>query len=120
VRRLFLRETRAKVRQGVQVLGLVGTCGAKPRATGVRLRTESGSEEDLLADLIVDASGRNTHADAWLRQIGVPPPATQRVDAKAGYASRFYKAPRAQSGRGRCGGRACGSSGSRRRCRAAR
>lgn len=93
VRKLFLRETRAKVRQGVQALGLVGSGGTKPRATGVRFRTENGAEEELLADLIVDASGRNTHADAWLRQLGVPPPATQRVDAKAGYASRFYKAP---------------------------
>lgn len=99
VRKLFLKEQRAKVRQGVQVLGLIGAAGAtgaSRRATGVRVRNENGSEEQLSADLIVDASGRNTHSDAWLRQLGVSPPAMQRVDAKAGYASRFYKAPPAE------------------------
>jgi hypothetical protein len=43
--------------------------------------------------LVVDASGRNTHAEAWLKELGVGAPITQRVDSKAGYASRFYKAP---------------------------
>lgn len=93
VRRLFLRGARAQVREGVQVLGLTASTGARPRATGVRIRVAGGGEEQLAGDLIVDASGRNTHSDSWLKQLGIPAPAMQRVDAKAGYASRFYKAP---------------------------
>jgi hypothetical protein len=42
---------------------------------------------------VVDASGRNTHVESWLSALAIPPPQTQRVDAKAGYASRFYQAP---------------------------
>jgi flavin-dependent dehydrogenase len=60
--------------------------------TGVRLRADSGNEE-LSADLVVDASGRNTHAEEWLRALSVPAIDTMRVDAHGGYASRFYKAP---------------------------
>jgi 2-polyprenyl-6-methoxyphenol hydroxylase-like FAD-dependent oxidoreductase len=93
VRRLFLRGSNAQVREGAQVLGISASLGPKPRVTGVRFRVEGGSEEHIAADLIVDASGRNTHSDDWLKQLGIPAPTMQRVDAKAGYASRFYKAP---------------------------
>jgi len=93
VRKLFMRGAKADVREGVQVLGLTAAGGPRPRATGVRIRVEGGGEEHLAADLIVDASGRNTQSETWLKQLGVPAPLIQRVDAKAGYASRFYKAP---------------------------
>jgi flavin-dependent dehydrogenase len=55
--------------------------------TGVRL--DNGTE--LSADLVVDASGRNSKCPEWLGRAGVAPPAEEVIDAYAGYASRFYE-----------------------------
>ncbi len=93
VRSLLRAQTRVQLRQGTQVLGLCAARRSALRVTGVRIRSEREGEHELAADLVVDASGRNTRADAWLAELGLPLPETQRVDAHAGYASRFYKAP---------------------------
>ncbi|WP_394850844.1 hypothetical protein LZC95_25720 [Pendulispora brunnea] len=92
MRALFRQQTKVRVIDGVQVLGLLGTPG---QVRGVRLRSGTRERElpELLAELVVDASGRNTAIDAWLRELGVTPPQTERVDAHAGYASRFYRPP---------------------------
>lgn len=60
--------------------------------TGVRVR--AGEEEhSLLADLVVDASGRNSKASQWLKQVGYLPPEETIVSAHIGYASRLYEFP---------------------------
>jgi 2-polyprenyl-6-methoxyphenol hydroxylase-like FAD-dependent oxidoreductase len=65
-------------------------CVDAGRVTGVELR--NGGHER--ADLVVDASGRNSHLPAWLRAAGLPSPDEQVVDACIGYASRLYRADR--------------------------
>jgi hypothetical protein len=45
----------------------------------------------LLADLIVDASGRNSRADHWLTELGFIPPRQVLIDAHPGYATCIYK-----------------------------
>lgn len=55
--------------------------------TGVRL--DNGTE--LMADLVVDAGGRNSKSHEWLKRAGIAPPGEEIVDAHAGYASRFYE-----------------------------
>jgi 2-polyprenyl-6-methoxyphenol hydroxylase-like FAD-dependent oxidoreductase len=92
LRSLLRRQTKIQLREGVHVTALCGSHGRAPAVTGVRLRADGG-EEELRADLVVDASGRNTHAEQWLRALSVPAIETMRVDAHCGYASRFYKAP---------------------------
>lgn len=42
------------------------------------------------ADLVIDASGRNTRLQAWLDELGVGPVPTTQVDARLGYATRMY------------------------------
>jgi 2-polyprenyl-6-methoxyphenol hydroxylase-like FAD-dependent oxidoreductase len=42
------------------------------------------------ADLVIDASGRNTRLPAWLDELGVGPVPTTQVDARLGYATRMY------------------------------
>jgi 2-polyprenyl-6-methoxyphenol hydroxylase-like FAD-dependent oxidoreductase len=93
VRSLLRKQTKVQLREGTQVLGLRAERGSALRVSGVRIRSEAFGEHELSADLVMDASGRNTRADEWLRELGLPLPETQRVDAHAGYASRFYKAP---------------------------
>jgi len=77
---------------------MLGLCldGEKKRVTGVRLRErgESGTEaQELRASLVVDASGRDSHAPQWLEEWGYTPPAETSVNAFVGYTSRIYRAP---------------------------
>lgn len=63
------------------------------RVIGVKLRrqTEGGREETLEADLIVDASGRNSKTPRWLEEIGYPRPKETVIKIGVGYTSRIYK-----------------------------
>lgn len=58
-------------------------------AAGVELR----SGESMAADLVVDATGRGSHAPAWLAALGYPAPPETLVDPLLGYASRYYAIP---------------------------
>ncbi|WP_460340808.1 FAD-dependent oxidoreductase [Actinoallomurus acanthiterrae] len=58
--------------------------------TGVVL----GSDGELRADLVVDATGRGSRAPSWLEALGYPAPPETRVDPLLGYASRYYAIPR--------------------------
>jgi flavin-dependent dehydrogenase len=63
--------------------------GTRVKVTGVT--TDDSGSPELLADLVVDASGRNSKCLDWLSAYGVARPDTETVDAFAGYASRFYE-----------------------------
>lgn len=64
--------------------------------TGVRLRRShqsSQNETNLKANLVVDASGRDSHAPYWLENLGFVPPKESVVNSFTGYASRIYRRP---------------------------
>jgi 2-polyprenyl-6-methoxyphenol hydroxylase-like FAD-dependent oxidoreductase len=66
------------------------------RVTGVRLRHRRGLSLDeirLAADVVVDASGRESRAPQWLASLGYPPPPEARVNSFPGYATRLYRRP---------------------------
>ncbi|WP_199858091.1 NAD(P)/FAD-dependent oxidoreductase [Limnothrix sp. PR1529] len=83
---------------GVAVQGLVV---AGDRVTGVRLEGNSAQNlvstlatETLLgAQLVVDAMGRNSQMPRWLQQLGYGSVPEVTIDAKLGYASRWYQMP---------------------------
>lgn len=63
---------------------------------GVRIRNRQdtrGVDETLLADLVVDASGRGSHATRWLSDLGYPEPTRSEVNAFLGYSTRLYRLP---------------------------
>lgn len=82
------------VRQGTTVLGLEGDTG---RITGIRIRT-GDDELTLTADLVVDASGRGSHAPRWLTDLGLPEVTEREVNAGVAYATRIYRAPDGTAG----------------------
>ncbi|HZF89659.1 NAD(P)/FAD-dependent oxidoreductase [Streptomyces sp.] len=88
VREAVPAHTGAKLRKG-QVVELAGDAR---RVTGVRVSTPSGTE-DLDADFVVDASGRGSRVDAWLRAMGVTDVRAQTVDAGLVNATRVYRIP---------------------------
>ena len=56
-------------------------------------RPSDGETEILPADLVVDASGRGSKAMSWLEKAGYARPRTHTIDAKLGYATRWYTKP---------------------------
>ncbi|CAM5234467.1 NAD(P)/FAD-dependent oxidoreductase [Streptomyces griseomycini] len=81
---------RVTVMERTTVLGLTGSATA---VTGVTIRRDTGEEDTLLADLVVDASGKGSRTPHWLGELGAPQPETREVDSGLVYASRIYQAP---------------------------
>ncbi|WEO93734.1 monooxygenase [Streptomyces sp. FXJ1.172] len=82
------------VRDGLTVTGLRTTGPGK--VVGVRVK-DGDSEDEIAADLVVDASGRSSRLPRWLAALGLPDPRKTTVDAQIGYASRTYSCPAGQS-----------------------
>lgn len=71
----------------------VGLRGDATRVTGVRVEVRSRpGEEELDADLVVDATGRGSRTSSWLAELGLPPVREDRVDAGWVYATRCFRA----------------------------
>ncbi len=56
-------------------------------------RADDGVEEQLSADLVVDATGRGSRAPSWLSDLGFPAPTEDRLHVDLGYTTRRYHAP---------------------------
>ncbi|MET9410603.1 FAD-dependent monooxygenase [Streptomyces sp. NPDC002935] len=89
VRGAVLDTAQVTVRRA-EAVSLLGTA---QRVTGVRALSD-GAEEDLRADLVVDASGRGSRVEHWLETLGVPGIPTDEVDSGLVYASRVFSVPK--------------------------
>ncbi len=78
--------------EGRDVTGLLANTGGTCVA-GVSLRSGTSEEEQLHADLVVDASGRSSKSPQWLKALGYQPPQETVLNAFLGYASRLYRLP---------------------------
>jgi 2-polyprenyl-6-methoxyphenol hydroxylase-like FAD-dependent oxidoreductase len=84
--------------EGQEVVGLLGESDQR-RISGVSLRargTAAGDPspvEDVPAQLVVDASGRNSRTPEWLEALGYQRPEEMQVNAFLGYATRDYAIP---------------------------
>ncbi len=96
VRRRVAADPAIAVVEEREVEGLIPR-GDGASIAGIRLRPRGDRMtqpvEDLLGELVVDASGRDSDMPAWLRAIGYEAPAETRVVSGAGYASRYYAPP---------------------------
>lgn len=86
VRRRVLALPKIAARQVAPVAALDGS---PTRVTGVRL----ANGEVITADLVVDASGRESAAPHWLEELGATPPTDTTVKPFIGYSTRWYEAP---------------------------
>ncbi|MEV5989574.1 FAD-dependent monooxygenase [Streptomyces sp. NPDC052051] len=84
-------DRRITVMERTTVTGLTGDSAA---VTGVTVRArDTGEEDTLLADLVVDTSGKQSRTPLWLKDLGSHEPLTREVDSGLVYASRVYQAP---------------------------
>jgi 2-polyprenyl-6-methoxyphenol hydroxylase-like FAD-dependent oxidoreductase len=82
-------EPRLEVRRGESVKDLLtgrSAIDGIPHISGVR--TTSGDE--LHADLVVDASGRQSRAPQWLAALGARPPYEEQEDCGFTYYTRYF------------------------------
>ncbi|BAC89893.1 FAD-dependent oxidoreductase [Gloeobacter violaceus] len=85
-------------RTTAEVIELLSDPG-RSRISGVRVRCSQraesapGAVESLSADLVVDASGRNTRMPQWLEALGYGSLEQTKINAFMGYATRYYARP---------------------------
>lgn len=91
VRRRVMGLERLQVCAESEVVDLIAAPGNRA-VGGVVLRDRRhGMSARLAADLVVDASGRNSKAGGWLVGLGYPVAEQTVVDAHLGYATRIYR-----------------------------
>jgi 2-polyprenyl-6-methoxyphenol hydroxylase-like FAD-dependent oxidoreductase len=85
-----LRENpKIEFRSNTRVTGLV--CSETKFAVSGVNAVIDGQPQQVLGDLVVDASGRGSQADRWLEELGCPPVRVSEVTSKLGYGTRVYQ-----------------------------
>lgn len=94
VRRRLAYDPRVRILEETETLRLLPGAGGV-RVSGIRCRARrtGGVEEELHADLVVDATGRGSRAPRWLEELGYQAPLETVVNGFLGYASRLYRVP---------------------------
>jgi 2-polyprenyl-6-methoxyphenol hydroxylase-like FAD-dependent oxidoreductase len=93
VRRRVQAIPNVSIQTGCEVIQLISD-DHRQIVTGVKVETRgTHTIETVPADLIVDASGRNSKARQWLQELGYDTPEETLVDAHCGYATRWYERP---------------------------
>jgi 2-polyprenyl-6-methoxyphenol hydroxylase-like FAD-dependent oxidoreductase len=91
-RDLVLARSPIALRTGTEIADLAVRDG---RVVGVDVRPRGAAPgeptERLVADLVVDASGRRSKAPDWLEAAGYDRPEEEVIDADLAYASRTYR-----------------------------
>jgi 2-polyprenyl-6-methoxyphenol hydroxylase-like FAD-dependent oxidoreductase len=87
---------RARVRETANVAiadnrDIVGLMSDGVRVTGVRVATQGAPEQVLMADLVVDASGRGSRTPVWLAELGYGRPDEEEVVIDVRYTSTLVR-----------------------------
>ena len=90
VRRRLLALPNVRAIENCAVQRLVATSD-KAAVQGVRVRIGNGEEQEVLADMVIDASGRGSSSPAWLEGLGYARPEEERVEIGIGYTTRVYR-----------------------------
>lgn len=82
-----------KFQENTQVRGLLSN-SKNSQVKGIKLyHPDEHKEEELIADLVVDASGRNSQVPNWLESMGYQPPQKTVINSFLGYSTRWYEIP---------------------------
>ena len=92
-RRVAERERNITIRRGVRIIELIGRSSVidgVPHVVGAR----ADNGEEFRADLVIDASGRQSRAPAWLQALGGRPPYEEQTDSGFMYYTRYFSGGR--------------------------
>lgn len=82
--------SRLEFKEASIVTGLLSDT-SNTAITGVRLKDDHGTETELSAQLVVDASGRSSKAPKWLESLGYDTPTETVINSFLGYSTRWYQ-----------------------------
>jgi 2-polyprenyl-6-methoxyphenol hydroxylase-like FAD-dependent oxidoreductase len=85
VRRRTFALRNVEARPDLRAETLTATADRR-RITGI-----SGGGAELSADLVVDATGKGSHAPQWLEALGYEPPRHEKVEVALAYTTRFFR-----------------------------
>jgi flavin-dependent dehydrogenase len=77
-------------KEGYQVKGLLHN-SENQRIRGIKVRDSQNQETEMLAQLVVDTSGRGSQAPKWLEKLGYKVPQETTIKSFLGYATRWYQ-----------------------------
>ncbi|MBX9258810.1 FAD-dependent monooxygenase [Desmonostoc muscorum CCALA 125] len=92
IRQRLAANNRVEFVQGGQVTTLLSNPN-KTTITGVQVSFRNEPEAEILANLVIDASGRNSQTPEWLEELGYESPQQTVINSFLGYASRWYHPP---------------------------
>jgi 2-polyprenyl-6-methoxyphenol hydroxylase-like FAD-dependent oxidoreductase len=82
-----------RLAERTEVLGLIAD-EDNSRVTGVRVRCdEAGGEEVIAADLVIDATGRDSRTPHWLAELGYDSPQQDLIPLDLTYVTRHFRLP---------------------------
>jgi hypothetical protein len=90
VRRRLLALPNVRTIEHCAVQGLVAD-ESHTAIRGVRARIDNGAERTILADLVIDASGRGSSSPSWLDSFGYARPEEEKIEIGIGYTTRVYR-----------------------------
>jgi len=96
IRQELLENERVEIIEKHEAVELLASDNARS-VRGVLLRKRDttapaeSEQAEILADLVVDASGRDSHAPQWLQKLGYTPPQETEINAFLGYATCTYE-----------------------------
>ena len=90
VRRRLMALPNVRMIENCAVQDLV-TDDRRSAIKGVRVKVGNGAEETILADLVVDASGRGAASPAWRESFGYTRPEEEKIEIGIGYTTRVYR-----------------------------
>lgn len=91
IRQRVLALPNITLRSSCAVAALTSTADQQ-QVTGVTLHDrQTGQDETLRADLVVDATGRGSQIPKWLEALGYGTPAESVVNVGVSYATRLYR-----------------------------
>jgi 2-polyprenyl-6-methoxyphenol hydroxylase-like FAD-dependent oxidoreductase len=85
-------DARVELRQGCRVERVL-ISEADASVTGVSCVNEAGENQNLAAELVIDASGRGGLTLAALKDLQLPMPEETRIEVDLGYATALFRIP---------------------------
>lgn len=83
--------TNIQLCEATRVIGLTGNPCNGISGVYVSPTNEGKQREEIVADLIVDATGRGSATPAWLEEVGFERPAAEEIPARVTYATAAFR-----------------------------
>jgi 2-polyprenyl-6-methoxyphenol hydroxylase-like FAD-dependent oxidoreductase len=90
IRKRLISQSHVEFLEATAVTSLLSN-PSKTAVTGVRIKNSNNSETELSAQLVIDASGRNSKAPKWLQALGYDLPTETAINSFLGYSTRWYQ-----------------------------